>query len=186
MHALCVRACACVYKHTHNQRHNHTQKLSLALALSLSLSLARSLSLTLAIHPCAAEHKPLHLSCLFAFVCVSACVRVCVAIGSTCDGVVGEGLDVGQVVVGTVLLQPLAHILLGPQHHGLGQAGKRGAGVVHCEGLARTQLETHAHTHTHTHTHTDRDAHARKHTQTHANTRKRRNTATHTQDKWRN
>jgi len=69
----------------------------------------------------------------------------------TCDGVVGEGLDVGQVVVRTVLLEPLAHVLLRPQNHGLGQAGQRRAGVVHGEGLARTQLK---HTHTqmkHTH-----------------------------------
>lgn len=29
-----------------------------------------------------------------------------------------------------VLLQPFAHILLGPEHHRLGQAAQRGAGVV--------------------------------------------------------
>ena len=128
---------------------------------------------------------------------------------STCDGVVGEGLDVGQVVVGTVLLQPLAHVLLGPQHHGLGEAGQRGAGVVHGEGLAWTQLETYAHTHTHTnidmhahmhththertqarlHTHTGTRArtHAYTHTHTHTHTLRHAHahTHTHTQEKWR-
>lgn len=55
---------------------------------------------------------------------------------------VGEGLDVGQVVVRTVFLEPLADVLLGPQHHGFGQAGQGRAGVVHGEGFARTQLKT--------------------------------------------
>lgn len=60
---------------------------------------------------------------------------------STCDGMVGKGLHISQVVVWTVLLQPLADVLLGPQHHGLGQTGQRGTGVVHSEGLAWTQLK---------------------------------------------
>lgn len=49
----------------------------------------------------------------------------------TCDGVVGEGLHVGQVVVRAVFLQPLTHILLRPQHHGPDQAGLSGAGVIY-------------------------------------------------------
>lgn len=43
----------------------------------------------------------------------------------------GEGLHVDEVVVGTVLLEPLADILLTPQDHGPGQAAQRGACVVH-------------------------------------------------------
>lgn len=35
----------------------------------------------------------------------------------TCDGVLGEGLHVDEVVVGTVLLEPLADVLLTPQNH---------------------------------------------------------------------
>lgn len=48
----------------------------------------------------------------------------------TCDGVVGERLDVDEIIMRAVLLQPFAHILLGPEHHWLGQAAQRGAGVV--------------------------------------------------------
>lgn len=48
----------------------------------------------------------------------------------TCDGVVGERLHVGQVVVRTVFLQPSANILLGPEHDGADQAGLRRAGVI--------------------------------------------------------
>jgi len=44
--------------------------------------------------------------------------------------VVGERLDVDEIVMRAVLLQPFAHILLGPEHHRLGQAAQRGAGVV--------------------------------------------------------
>lgn len=44
---------------------------------------------------------------------------------------VGEGLHVGQVVVRTVFLQPLADVLLRPQHHGPDQAGLSGAGVIY-------------------------------------------------------
>lgn len=43
---------------------------------------------------------------------------------------VGERLDVDEIVMRAVLLQPFAHILLGPEHHRLGQAAQRGAGVV--------------------------------------------------------
>lgn len=49
----------------------------------------------------------------------------------TGDGMLGEGLHVDEVVVGTVLLEPLADILLTPQDHGPGQAAQRGACVVH-------------------------------------------------------
>lgn len=59
----------------------------------------------------------------------------------TCDGVMGEGLDVRQVVVGTVFLKPLAHVLLSPQHHGFGQTGQSGTCVVNGEGFSWTQLE---------------------------------------------
>lgn len=41
--------------------------------------------------------------------------------GPTCDVVLLEGVAVDLVLVGTVLLQPLAHILLGPQGHRFGQ-----------------------------------------------------------------
>ena len=39
----------------------------------------------------------------------------------TCDVVLLEGVAVDLVLVGAVLLQPLAHILLGPQGYWLGQ-----------------------------------------------------------------
>lgn len=39
----------------------------------------------------------------------------------TCDVVLFEGVAVDLVLIGTVLLQPFAHVLLGPQGHGLGQ-----------------------------------------------------------------
>lgn len=48
----------------------------------------------------------------------------------TGDGVLGEGLHVDEVVVGTVLLEPLADILLTPQDHGPRQATQGGACVV--------------------------------------------------------
>lgn len=51
--------------------------------------------------------------------------------GRTCDGVLGEGLHVGQVVVWTVFLQPFADVLLGPQDDGADQAGLRWARVVY-------------------------------------------------------
>lgn len=60
---------------------------------------------------------------------------------STCDGVMGEGLNVGQVVVRTVFFKPLAHVLLSPQHHRFGQTGQSGTGVVNSEGFSWTQLE---------------------------------------------
>lgn len=50
--------------------------------------------------------------------------------GRTCDGVVGEGFHVAQVVVRAVLLQPFANVLLRPQHDGPDQAGLGGAGVI--------------------------------------------------------
>lgn len=59
----------------------------------------------------------------------------------TCDGVVGKCFYVGQVVVRTVLLQPLADILLSPQHHWFGQTGQRGTGVIDREGLTWMQLK---------------------------------------------
>lgn len=59
----------------------------------------------------------------------------------TCDGVMGEGLDVGQVVVGTVFFKPLADVLLRPQHHRFGQTGQSRTGVIDREGFSRTQLE---------------------------------------------
>lgn len=58
----------------------------------------------------------------------------------TCDGVVGERLDVDEIVVWAVLLQPFAHILLGPQHHWLDQAAQRGAGVVNAIMVTATDL----------------------------------------------
>lgn len=67
---------------------------------------------------------------------------------STCDGVMGEGLDVGQVVVGTVFFKPLAHVLLSPQHHGFGQTGQSGTCVVNGEGFSWTQLENNGGTNT--------------------------------------
>lgn len=68
---------------------------------------------------------------------LSVHAHVCV----TCDGVMGEGLDVGQVVVRTVFLKPLAHVLLSPQHHGFGQTGQSWTRVVNSEGFSWTQLE---------------------------------------------
>lgn len=59
----------------------------------------------------------------------------------TCDGVMGEGLYIGQVVVRTVFLKPLADILLSPQHHRFGQTGQSRTGVIHREGFSRTQLK---------------------------------------------
>lgn len=40
---------------------------------------------------------------------------------STCDVVLFEGVAVDLVLVGTVFLQPFAHVLLGPQGHWLRQ-----------------------------------------------------------------
>lgn len=40
---------------------------------------------------------------------------------STCDVMLFEGIAVDLVLIGTVFLQPFAHILLGPQGHWLGQ-----------------------------------------------------------------
>lgn len=39
----------------------------------------------------------------------------------TCDVVLLEGVAVDLVLIGTVFLQPFAHVLLGPQGHRLGQ-----------------------------------------------------------------
>lgn len=58
----------------------------------------------------------------------------------TCDGVVGECLNIDEIVVWAVLLQPFAHILLGPQHHWLDQAAQRGAGVVDAIVVTATDL----------------------------------------------
>lgn len=52
----------------------------------------------------------------------------------------GERLDVDEIVVWAVLLQPFAHILLGPQHHWLDQAAQRGAGVVDAIVVTATDL----------------------------------------------
>lgn len=59
----------------------------------------------------------------------------------TCDGVMGEGLYIGQVVVRTVFLKPLADVLLSPKHHRFGQTGQSRTGVIHSEGFAWTQLK---------------------------------------------
>lgn len=48
----------------------------------------------------------------------------------TGDGVLGEGLHVDEVVVGTVLLEPLADILLAPQDHGPRQATQGGTCMI--------------------------------------------------------
>lgn len=69
---------------------------------------------------------------------VFACICV---VYSTCDGMMGEGLYICQVVVRTVFLKPLADILLSPQHHRFGQAGQSRTGVIHSEGFTRTQLK---------------------------------------------
>lgn len=54
---------------------------------------------------------------------------------------VRESLHVDQVVVRAVLLQPSAHILLRPEHHRLGKAAQRGAGVVNAIMIAATALQ---------------------------------------------
>lgn len=54
---------------------------------------------------------------------------------------VGECLDVDEIVVRAVLLQPFAHILLAPQHHWLGKAAQRWAGVVDAIVIAATALQ---------------------------------------------
>lgn len=54
---------------------------------------------------------------------------------------VGERLDVDEIVVWAVLLQPFAHILLAPQHHWLGKAAQRWAGVVDAIVIAATALQ---------------------------------------------
>lgn len=61
---------------------------------------------------------------------------------STCDGVMGEGFDIGQVIVRTVFLEPLADVLLSPQHHRFGQTGQRRACVIHSEGFTWMELKT--------------------------------------------
>lgn len=48
----------------------------------------------------------------------------------TSDGMLGEGLDVDEVVVGTVFLEPLADVLLAPQDYWPCQPAQRGACVV--------------------------------------------------------
>lgn len=58
----------------------------------------------------------------------------------TCDCVVREGLHVDEIVVRTVFLQPLAHVLLGPKHHGLGEAAEGWAGVVDAVVIAPSSL----------------------------------------------
>lgn len=52
----------------------------------------------------------------------------------------GERFDIDEIVVWAVLLQPFAHILLGPQHHWLDQAAQRGAGVVDAIVVTATDL----------------------------------------------
>lgn len=59
----------------------------------------------------------------------------------TCDGVVGERLHVGQVVVWTVFLQPFANILLRPEHDGADQAGLRRACVIYPVTVTGTILQ---------------------------------------------
>lgn len=46
------------------------------------------------------------------------------------DGMLGEGLNIDEVVVGTVFLEPLADVLLAPQDYRPCQASQRGARVV--------------------------------------------------------
>lgn len=70
--------------------------------------------------------------------CPQACSYV---VYSTCDGMMGEGLYICQVVVRTVFLKPLADVLLSPQHHRFGQTGQSRTGVIHSEGFSRTQLK---------------------------------------------
>lgn len=59
----------------------------------------------------------------------------------TCDGVLGEGLHVGQVIVRTVFLQPFADVLLRPQDNRTDQAGLRRARVVYPIIVAGAVLE---------------------------------------------
>lgn len=49
---------------------------------------------------------------------------------STCNGMLGECLHVGQVVVRTVFLQPFTDILLRPEYDRADQAGLRRARVI--------------------------------------------------------
>lgn len=44
---------------------------------------------------------------------------------NTSDGMLGESLDVDEVVVRTMLLEPLANVLLAPQDHRPCQATQR-------------------------------------------------------------
>lgn len=48
----------------------------------------------------------------------------------TRDGMLGEGLDVDEVVVRTMFLEPLANVLLAPQDNWPCQATQRRARVV--------------------------------------------------------
>lgn len=66
---------------------------------------------------------------------LSTCIFMCCALYSTCDRVMGEGFYIGQVVVRTVFLKPLADVLLSPQHHRFGETGQRRTGVIHSEGF---------------------------------------------------
>lgn len=49
------------------------------------------------------------------------CARSVCARNRTCDVVLFEGVTVDLVLIGTVFLQPLANVRLGPQSHRLGQ-----------------------------------------------------------------
>lgn len=59
---------------------------------------------------------------------------------AACDGMVREGLDIGEIVVGTVFLQPLAHVLLSPQDDGFSEAAEGRTGVIDAVLIAGSDL----------------------------------------------
>lgn len=66
---------------------------------------------------------------------------LCIQGGLTCNGVLGEGLHVGQVIVRTVFLQPFTDILLRPENNRTDQAGLRRACVIYPIIVTGTVLE---------------------------------------------
>lgn len=58
----------------------------------------------------------------------------------TCDGMVGEGLDIGEIVVWAMLLQPLAHVLLGPKDDRFCEAAEGRTGMIYSVLIAGSYL----------------------------------------------
>lgn len=54
---------------------------------------------------------------------------------------VGEGLNIGQVVVRTVFFQPPTNILLGPQNHRPGQTWQSRTGVINRVRVSSAKLK---------------------------------------------